>query len=558
MADIFDCFGEEDDSSENETLLSSSSSSLHHQSLIEDNDSAIANKRMELLAQANQKISATQTRSSSCDGTNKESTNASTFFLHEQDKSLETLPSFIKLPFDAPLYLGPMRVVQPENVGGNRGYIATENLPPGTLLLVEEPIFEWSEEQIGKELGLISIQDILSHKNAWSIVHNMEGLYPTKTEVDAMVRTLSKKINLTQNEKVQVKDMMDIMEMQHSGSKEMKQTLEMATMAGIALDEVDVLRMLLTLRYNGFGSGVYLHFAMFNHDDDANCVKFIPERQHQEDHVHERVYSEVRTTKYVKRGESLTLHYLDPREVSHASRRHHLWDQHRFDIGADMTDGRLKDMELVSGMFPTSVHDRLDKHRITYDVESTLSELEQCYHDITIAWNIVTRTSDVMSDVMSDERIEIFERCKALEMASDEMIRASKDKLGNDQHLLLIRCCRLHVDSVEILMKFSNQLTNKQQVSIMLRFVQTSHFLLPLQVMYLGPDHPDIARTNYDLAMGINGLLSRASDQLFALGDAFSTFFKCQWMESNCRKEHRRIDGLYPKDVHQKIFPNIK
>lgn len=535
MADIFDCFGEEDDS--------------EHESTSSSENLTIAKKRMELLAHANQKISSTQ--SSFVHGDEDKETTNSKALLQEQGESMEELPPFIDVPFDTPLYLGPMRVVEPENVGGNRGYIATENLQPGTLLLVEEPIFEWSEDQLGKELGLISIQDILRQKNAMHIVENMEGLYPTKAEVDVLVRTLPNKNHWTRNEKVQIKDMMDIMEMQHSGSKEMKQTLEMAKIVGIELDEVDVLRMLLTLRYNGFGSGVYLHFAMFNHDDDANCVKFIPERpRDQGNHTLKKVYSEVRTTKYVKRGDSLTLHYLDPREVSHASRRHHLWDQHRFDIGEDMSGGRLKEMELVSGTFPSSVHDRLDKNRITYDVESALSELEQCYHDITLAWNLISKTRDVMSD----EAIEIFERCKALEMASDELIRASKSKLGNDKHLLLIRCCRLHVDSIEILMKFSSQLTNKQQVSIMLRFVQTSYFLLPLQIMYLGADHPDIARTNYDLAMGINGLLSRASDQLFELGKDFATFSKCQWMESNCRKEHRRIDGMYPKDADQKIL----
>ena len=45
----------------------------------------------------------------------------------------------------------------------------------------------------------------------------------------------------------------------------------------------------------------------------------------------------------MRAGEALTLHYVEnPREVSHATRRRMLWDQHRFDIGdgGDATTAR--------------------------------------------------------------------------------------------------------------------------------------------------------------------------------------------------------------------------
>eukprot|EP01083_Nonionella_stella_P005748 16588_1 len=95
-------------------------------------------------------------------------------------------------------------------------------------------------------------------------------------------------------------------------------------------------------------------------------------------------------------------------------------------------------------------------------------------------------------------------------MATDELIHAASAKLENEKHVLLIRCCRLHLDSSELLLRFGIEqstlsststslspptlsLTSKQQVEIMCRFIRTCHTLLPIQTQYLGKHHPDIA-----------------------------------------------------------------
>lgn len=98
----------------------------------------------------------------------------------------------------------------------------------------------------------------------------------------------------------------------------------------------------------------------------------------------------------MRAGEALTLHYVEnPREVSHATRRKMLWDQHRFDIGdgggarcgrsptdledddgattartgrrtCDIDDGkerrgrRIYESELVRGKFPPSTREGND------------------------------------------------------------------------------------------------------------------------------------------------------------------------------------------------------
>lgn len=482
-----------------------------------------------------------------------------------------------------PLYFGPMAVV--ETLGSNRGYIATENLSPGTLLLVEEPIFRWPQEQIGSELGLSSIQAILENKHAQSIVHDMEHLYPTRNDVDSICRAKSdnddndddnhnhNKNNhvdddIDENQIVQIKDMIDILTMQYEGDKQLDQVLSISKRKRISnsqnsrsretleQDKIDIFRMLLALRYNGFDSGLYLHFAMFNHSCNANCIKFMPENE-VKGNSNQR-YSEVRTTKYVKKGEPLTLHYLNPREVSHATRRIHIWEQHRFDIGAQITgyDEELQVMDHVDGSLPSSSRDKQDHERTTFLVEKSLNDLQDLSRELKIA-------SSTASTLSNDEAVEMFEHCKALEMAAEELIQASSDKLKNKQHLLLIRCCRLHLDCSEMLLRIGTtagvlppamNLTHKQQLELMKKFVCTCHTLLSLQTQYLGRHHPDIARTNYDLAMGINSLLSRSPKTLFELNlPCLSSFNACQRFEGDCRKEHHRIDNLYPRDVEDKI-----
>ena len=46
---------------------------------------------------------------------------------------------------------------------------------------------------------------------------------------------------------------------------------------------------------------------MFNHHADSNCIKYIPEKCERD----EKKNSEMRCTKYIKKGKALTLHYLD-------------------------------------------------------------------------------------------------------------------------------------------------------------------------------------------------------------------------------------------------------
>ena len=70
------------------------------------------------------------------------------------------------------------------SVGGGRGYVAMKPIPPGTLMLVESPMMTWPKDQLGKPLGMVSVQHLIKHPNALQLVHDLEDFYPTKEQVD--------------------------------------------------------------------------------------------------------------------------------------------------------------------------------------------------------------------------------------------------------------------------------------------------------------------------------------------------------------------------------------
>jgi hypothetical protein len=150
---------------------------------------------------------------------------------------------------------------------------------------------------------------------------------------------------------------------------------------GSELTARDIVRLLLALRYDGLESGIYHHVDMLNHDCHPNFVKFRPTVG----------YSQVRMTRPVVTGESLTISYLS-RIVSHATRRKHLWDQHWFDIGVSSL-GEWRFMEVIS---TTKRQFRLAPHwsctqrrRIAYAVTT----INSWYHVSHCTWTRVISCS---------------------------------------------------------------------------------------------------------------------------------------------------------------------
>ena len=172
MEAAWNAFGSESDSSDSD----------------DDNDGAGREEATRLMQQYNTQSAQDKQSSITCSSNSTSISYQPSF--HDQKQRTALLP----WPNNPPLYLGPA-FVEKLTLGGGRGYVATEDLPPGTCILIEEPFVKgWSEQQMGKRLGLESIQHLFDRDTAQSIVQCMEELHPTKDKVDSVYRDNSEDI----------------------------------------------------------------------------------------------------------------------------------------------------------------------------------------------------------------------------------------------------------------------------------------------------------------------------------------------------------------------------
>ncbi|KAL7487179.1 hypothetical protein ACHAW6_012795 [Cyclotella cf. meneghiniana] len=540
--DPFACFGNEDDSddTDDDSVHRAGDDRLFARQLMEKSNSVLNTTKL-----------AEEERKNSCGGIAFQSS-----YQDQQERALH-----LPWPNRPPLYLGPIHLDKSLAEGGGRGYVASQDLPPGTCILVEQSIVDgWSEEQMGRRLGLESIKHLLNLDDAQAIVHCLQELHPRKEKVEQVFQTIETGDRcIDPLDLIQIVEMMSTLEKDVSFRKDSQSLVDFAEERkicnpnGSPFSARDISRMLLALRYNGFESGLYLHFSMFNHDEDPNCIKFRPSNESPTS-TQQCKYSEARTTRFVKKGEALTLHYLEnPREVSHATRRRILWDQHRFDIGGEdvflsylNSPRNIYEAELVAGKFPPSSRDETtnndDDPPTTVNIEKSLDDLEDMLLELQAAFKSNLGSGDISS---------YFDRAAALELTIGELITASRSALDNNYHILLSRCRRLHLDVIELLLSnCSRILTKKQSVELMVRFLQSVQPLLESQRRRCGNDHPDVARTYHDFSMGIQSMLSHAPKRLLALNfEGMLTLEQSSKMEHFCRSEKERIEQLYPRDV---------
>lgn len=520
-----------------------------------------------------------------------------------------------------PLYVcSDARLVQGlSSYGGGRGYAAAASLDAGTLVLVEEPIATWPDEQLGEELNLVSVRHLLTLGSreggeAQRILWEMEHLHPTKEAVDRLQLVEAEAENGKDDDKdenendadenddteksndsgndrqyrEQVAKMMQTLRARYARKddfgdefdgdgdddaiakddrnlnrrQEQQQQLlqELVAIAeerqlrnsdGRSLTSDDCLRLLLALRYNGLESGVYLHVAMLNHSDAPNCVKFLPAPPSSDESVPSlKCYSEVRTTRRVAAGEPLTISYL-PAIACHASRRRHLWEQHRFDVGGDPAPSSLRKMELVNGRLPPSSLDRGtgSDDSVTHRIERAIVELRRFHREAA------TVAKQQQRQQSPDEATTLMDQLKALEQSALELYVQAKEQLQNSSHILLIPCLELHLDSVDLVQQQrQHRLTAFQLMLLLGRLVVSALDLLELQRTLHGPDHYDLARTNLDLAQAIEELLSKSATHLLQLSlERYNSISAWSSQENKCRKEYDRIKSLYPRDAEDWI-----
>jgi hypothetical protein len=504
------------------------------------------------------------------------------------------LPPPSNIDWPQPLYKHPaLYLTSSLPVGGGRGLVVTETLNAGTLVLVEAPIMAWPEDQLGKRLGMESVRHIITmivRTNDTTVLHDMELFHPTKAHVDSLLmsrrdqdhddksHSTDKEYEQEQNQVVKMIRQLELMFdpksieqgdedfqflqqeqqqlQQHANQfaeredqqRELQEIVDLATAKGILnrdgsnFTKLDVIRLLLALRYNGLESGVYRHVAMLNHEDYPNTAKLMP--------LDGKNYSEVRTTRKVKKGESLTISYL-PRIVSHASRRHYLWNQHRFDIGPvnELSGDQLR-VELIGGSMPpssTTVTNCSEAPKSQL-IETACEELEHMLLESRISIHSLSPAS---------LQPDTFDTVKAIEQSALELYESSKTVLKNDEHIILHPILSLHLEACALVLEDPSLSQDPSiRLGVLTRVALSAYRLMSLQKIVRGADHFEVGSVSLDLANATSELLSRSPERLLQLElpllDTFSAWSK---LEQKARQEHRRIKDLYPHDAELKIKP---
>ena len=171
--------------------------------------------------------------------------------------------------------------------------------------------------------------------------------------------------------------------------------------------------------------------------------------------------------------------------------------------GSSSVDSRKKavyESELIHGKFPTSsragAEGSGDEPPAACNIENSLDDLEEMVVELQAIFQSKPDEGKSMASTS-------FERAAALELTVWELITASCASLGNIHHILLSRCRRLHLDSIEILLEHcSSILDSKAATELWARFLPSAEELLKSQKLRLGDDHTDVARTSNDISMG--------------------------------------------------------
>ena len=430
--------------------------------------------------------------------------------LPEKQRQLQT---FSKWP--EPLYRGPFLVVVTAAVGG-RECIAAQDLPPGTLLLVEEPVVAWTLPPESDVEIICFLQSLLQQNEERNVLDLLQDLHPTRLAVEQSADD-DQQIGAMMNGLLENKETNDLIEQCWQ---------EYSQKPDCELTKRDLLRLVLVIRYNGLQSGLFLYAAMWNHASAPNCVKFRPSQQQQ------HPYSEVRTTRHVPSGHALTISYL-PQLVALASRRVSLWNQHRFDIIRDSgveTDGpQHQAMEMVQGTLVVGDCNRVDPDSVTYRIEQAAAALQ---------------------DLMLGEPPSHA----ASELAALELCTAAEQQLQNGQHVLLLRCRKIHLEFCDLVQRDEDDLRAPQRAQLLGRLIVTARKLAVLQTMWYGSDHFDLAQTYLELSQAIDELLAKSPKHLVALGmDGLDNATAWAKLEHSSLSEYQRIKALYPYDAEERI-----
>lgn len=381
-----------------------------------------------------------------------------------------------------PLTVGPIELISSyADIGGQRGYVASRDLEPGTVVLVEQVYVPWPQdvEQSDPVFFIATLESILSREDYEDILQHLSYLHPQC--LDELPEPLLAAGRAKYSD--QIDELLD-------------------NFASLSLSHDAMLQKVFAMQCNAFDSGVFLYNAIFNHECNPNCIKFTPESSGPG-------VSEVRVTRKILKGEPLSISYLYPRERSLANRQQNLLEQFGFECSCALC-------QRGDSILPPPAATTPPEHTVDMiEVEKALGVAEEMLKDKSQAAQALHIALESLSD--------------ALEIVAHD-------------HIVLIRLHKLVADCCDVLLR---QRPSQDVREYAILFLRSSYELLELQRTYLNADHMDLARTLNDVSQGIQLLLSYDPKVLLEEFAEWESFRQASSVENEYRKEYRRIKRLY-------------
>lgn len=354
------------------------------------------------------------------------------------------------------------------DVGGGRGLFALQALPPGVLVASEVPTATWSEGTIDDPSYLATVVQLCCcNKAAYAIT---QLLHP--------------------------RELVDCDEFELAKARELLSSAAVAEIVQNAnLTDSEVIRVLLVLQHNGFGSGLYHSLTMLNHSCDPNAIKYSPSPG-------SFGASEIWTVRAIKEGEEITISYCEPLEMTRKSMRKYLELHHRFKCCCGHCVSSGAPVPAAFGSVMESIAQQ----------EQRVQELVGGMEQEVLFWQNAQDMDGTVENLT-----------KLLHSTTGMAAVESERTDFNLSPRILARLHRLAANTaaafLEIAGRFQQQ--NKRPKRDLLKaaafsFLRNSLCLVSEQLKYLGPHHPEVARAYLDIAEALDCALNTFPEELLS------------------------------------------
>ena len=460
-------------------------------------------------------------------------------------------------PDHPPLIVGPIAVRTYDDCG--RGFVATRDINPGEVLMVEAPFVSWETEERGP---LPLLRTVLQRGNSATLLSALSSLHPETLDVvptseqsrlaedcgeiiDALLPLWTRAMSQPASDGCGKADARG--ETSGHGEIEARRAL---------------LRLCLAVRWNAFDSGLFLHQAIFNHAPArlANADKAaVPRASVPRAGVRRAsggggmsaggassagdadasssspggVLSIVRATRCIACGEQCLISYLQPPELSLAASgerllqfdfgcgsvpRHAEWDRAPRSSSAAASNGGLTNGGLTNGGLASG---SADADALTLSLEeeaqrSIRSAMRQ-QHSLREGLSSASSAIAALADELGSHHLGVACARRQLITALRKRLQASAEGDGSA----------------------GGAAGQEATTAALLVLLENALELWTTQRALLGPIHPEVAQTMHDIGTSISALLSTAPK---ALTERFAALWPTPALASHA---HRRALELY-------------